>query len=50
MDAIGSQISVFVNGQTLKTVQDDTYDEGYVGFVISGPGRAVFTDLVVEQK
>lgn len=49
-DAVGSQISVFVNGEILKTVQDDTYDQGYVGFVISGPGDATFKNLVVQQK
>ncbi len=49
-EAIGKQISIFVDGQEVKTVQDDTYDDGYVGFVISGPGRALFSDLLVEQK
>jgi Ca-activated chloride channel homolog len=50
VEAIGSQISIFVDGQELKTVNDDTYDEGYVGFVISGPGVAAFRNLVVDQK
>jgi Ca-activated chloride channel homolog len=49
-DAVGSQISVFVNGEILKTVQDDTYDQGYLGFVISGPGDATFKNLVVQRK
>lgn len=50
VEDVGKQISIFVNGQEVKTAQDDTYDQGYVGFVISGPGRAIFRDLVVEQK
>ncbi len=49
-EAIGKQISIFVDGQQVKTVQDDTYDQGYVGFVISGPGRALFSNLLVQQK
>lgn len=49
-EAVGKQIWISVDGQELRTVQDDTYDEGYVGFVISGPGRALFSDLLVEQK
>lgn len=49
-EAVGKQISIFVNGQEVKSVQDDTYDEGYVGFVISGPGRALFSNLLVQQK
>ncbi|HEV2615614.1 MAG TPA: VWA domain-containing protein [Candidatus Acidoferrales bacterium] len=47
---LNNQISVFVDGQKVKVVRDDTYSQGWVGFVISGPGRATFTSLVVEQK
>jgi hypothetical protein len=48
--AIGKQISISADGQQVGSVQDNTYDQGYVGFVISGPGRAIFTNLVVEQR
>lgn len=48
--AVGKQISVFVDGQQVGSVQDDTYDQGYVGFVISGPGRALFSNLLVRQQ
>ncbi len=44
------QISIFVDGQGIKTVHDGRYSQGWVGFVISGPGQATFTNLVVEQK
>lgn len=50
VEDVGKQVSIFVDGQEVKTAQDDTYDQGYVGFVISGTGRAIFRDLVVEQK
>lgn len=50
LDAVGKQISISVDGLNVRTVEDDTYDQGYVGFVISGPGLAVFSNLVVEQK
>ncbi len=48
--AVGSQISIFVDGLKIETVQDDTYKQGLVGFVISGPGDATFKNLAVEQK
>jgi len=47
---VGNQISIFVNGQELKIVPDGTYHQGWVGMVISGPGRATFKNLVVEQR
>jgi Ca-activated chloride channel homolog len=50
VQAVGKQISISADGQEIETIQDDTYDQGYVGFVISGPGRALFSNLVVEQQ
>jgi Ca-activated chloride channel homolog len=47
---MGSQISIFVDGQEVKSLRDDTYADGYVGFVVSGQGDATFRDLVVDQK
>lgn len=49
-EAVGKQISVFVDGQLLGSVQDDTYDQGYIGFVLSGPGRALFSNLLVQTE
>ena len=48
--AIGNQISIFVDGQQVGTVRDGTYNQGWVGLLLSGPGQATFRSLVVEQK
>ena len=50
VEAVKDQITVSADGQTVKTVRDDIYDNGYVGFLITGPGRATFRNLVVEQR
>jgi hypothetical protein len=50
VEAIRDQIFIFVNDQKVISARDDTYDQGYVGFVVSGPGRATFKNLLVEQK
>ncbi len=50
VQAIGNQISLYANGREVKCLQDDSFTQGLVGFVISGPGRAIFRNLVVEQK
>jgi hypothetical protein len=38
VERIGDQISIFVDGQESNSVRDDKFDQGLVGFVISGPG------------
>lgn len=50
IEAVGSRIAMFVNGQEVKSVRDDAFDQGLIGFVITGPGRATFRNLVVEQR
>jgi Ca-activated chloride channel homolog len=50
VEEIRDQILIFVNGQEVISTRDDTFDEGYVGFVVSGPGRATFRNLLVEPK
>lgn len=50
VEALKDRISILVNGTEVKSVSDDTYNQGLVGLVISGPGRATFRNLVVEQK
>lgn len=50
VEVIGNQISMFVDGQKVKSLQDDTYAQGLVGFVISGHGHASFRNLVVQQE
>jgi VWFA-related protein len=47
---IGSEISIFVDGQQIGIVRDGTYTQGWVGLVISGPGRATFHNLVVVKE
>ena len=50
VEDVGNQISMFVDGQEVKSTRDDSFGQGYVGFVVSGPARATFRNLVVEQK
>lgn len=48
--AKGSRLSIFVDGQKVETVKDDRFDQGLVGFIMSGPGQATFRKLVVEGR
>ncbi len=50
VDCVGSQITVSLNGRQVARVKDDTYDQGYVGFILTGAGRTKFRDLVVAQQ
>lgn len=50
VDCIRGQITVLINGQQVGSVKDDSYDQGYVGFILSGMGRAKFRDLLVTQR
>ena len=50
VQASEDRISIFVDGQPVKTARDNTYSQGWVGFVISGPGHAIFRDLVVRER
>ena len=45
----GNQINIFVNDQEVESVRDNAFEQGYVGFIVSGAERAIFRDLVVEQ-
>lgn len=47
VESVGSEITIFLNSQQVARVKDDTYDQGYVGFILSGMGSARFSDLVV---
>lgn len=49
VEDVGNQISISVDGQKVGTVRDGTYNQGWAGFVISGPGRATFKNLFVES-
>jgi Ca-activated chloride channel family protein len=46
----GDQISIFADGQEIKTVRDPTYDQGFVGLIISGAGHVTFKNLAVEER
>jgi VWFA-related protein len=50
VESMGSQITIFADAHEIKTVQDPIYDEGFVGFIVSGPEQAIFKNLVVEQS
>lgn len=47
---IGSQIALFVDGQQVGTARDNTFDNGYAGFIVSAPAHATFSNLLLEQK
>jgi Ca-activated chloride channel homolog len=49
-DCVGNQITILLNNQQVARAQDDSYGQGYVGFVLSGTGRARFRNLVVTQR
>jgi Ca-activated chloride channel homolog len=50
VESVGNQITLFVDDQQVKQIRDDGFDQGYVGFVVSGPARALFRNLTVEQR
>jgi Ca-activated chloride channel homolog len=50
VEDVGDQITVFVNGQKVGAAQDDTFTGGYVGFTVSAPTHAIFSELLVEQQ
>jgi len=45
----GKAISVFLQGQAVAKLDDDDFDEGLVGMVLYGKGRAIFRDLLAEE-
>jgi len=48
---IGDQIVILVDGQQVGAARDDTYtDVGYVGFTVSAPAHAIFSNLLVQQR
>ena len=50
VEDIGDEMTAFVNGRRVGMARDDTYDEGYAGFIVTAPGHATFRNLVVEEK
>lgn len=45
----GPVITILLAGQSVGTFEDRDFDEGMVGMVLYGTGRAVFSDLLVEE-
>lgn len=47
---IADQITIFVDGQQVGAAQDHRFTDGYVGFMVAAPARAIFTNLLVEER
>jgi Ca-activated chloride channel family protein len=45
----GKDIRIFFHGQVVAKFEDPDFDEGMVGMVMYGTGRASFKDLLVEE-
>ena len=45
----GPVIGIFVQGQAVAKFEDRDFQEGLVGMVLYGTGRAIFQDLLVEE-
>jgi hypothetical protein len=50
VEDIGDQITIIVNGRQAGTTRDDTFTTGYVGFTVSAPAQATFSNLLVEER
>lgn len=47
---IGDQITVFLDGQQVGAAHDQRFTDGYVGFTVSAPAHASFSNLLVEER
>jgi len=47
---IADEITIFLDGQQVGVTHDDRFAEGYVGFTVSAPAHASFSNLLVEQR
>ncbi|HXW55447.1 MAG TPA: VWA domain-containing protein [Candidatus Cybelea sp.] len=50
VQGIADQITILVDGQRVGAAHDDRFADGYVGFTVSAPAQASFSNLLVEQK
>jgi len=46
----GPRISFVVQNQAVAKLEDPDFDEGLIGMVLYGTGRAIFRDLVAEES
>jgi hypothetical protein len=47
---LGNQLTIKLNGDSLITIQDDTYSEGFSGFFTSPQGQNTLTMDVITFK
>jgi len=47
---IADEITIFVDGRQVGVTHDDSFARGYVGFTVSAPAHASFSNLLVEQR
>ncbi|SRR6266481_366308 len=47
---IADQITILVDGQQVGAAHDHRFTDGYVGFTVSAPAHASFSNLLVEQR
>jgi len=47
---IEDEITIFVDGRQVGAAHDNRFTDGYVGFTVSAPAHARFSNLLVEQR
>jgi len=47
---VADEITISVDGQQVAVTNDHKFSDGYVGFTVTAPARAVFSNLLVEQR
>jgi Ca-activated chloride channel homolog len=47
---VGDQIALFIDGHQVGAARDDTFENGYAGFIVSAPAHATFSTFLLEQK
>jgi Ca-activated chloride channel homolog len=50
VEDVGDQITILLDGQQVGAAHDDRFTAGYVGFTVSAPAHASFSNLLVEQR
>lgn len=50
VEAVGQQITVFINGYQIAPIEDGGFVEGQVGMAAFGTGHIFFDDLLVEGR
>jgi len=50
VQSIADVITIFLDGQQVGVARDDRFTDGYVGFTVSAPAHASFSNFLVEQR